>query len=191
VLLGYFVDLDLLSTLRHIFLNWGMALAGVALVVGVANLFTVHWRKFSSGEQGAGFSLILILSLVFTILTVGYFGPTAPWSMWIFNYIQVPIESSLMAILAVTLAYASVRLLRRRPNGFSIVFVVVVLVMLLGTAPLLGVEIPGLYGPQSLSTLIASVPAVAGARGILFGVALGTVATGLRILMGVDRPYGG
>jgi hypothetical protein len=25
----------------------------------------------------------------------------------------------------------------------------------------------------------------------LLGVALGTVATGIRILMGVDRPYGG
>ncbi len=31
----------------------------------------------------------------------------------------------------------------------------------------------------------------AGARGILLGVALGSVTTGLRILMGVDRPYGG
>jgi hypothetical protein len=189
--LGYFVDLDILANLRRILLNWGVALAGVALMVGIANLFTIHWRKFSAGEQGSGYSLILILSLVFTILTVGYFGPTAPWSMWIFNYIQVPIESSLLAILAVTLAYASVRLLRGRPDGFSIVFVAVVLVMLLGTAPLLGVEIPGLYGPQSLRALIASVPAVAGVRGILFGVALGTVATGLRILMGVDRPYGG
>jgi hypothetical protein len=32
---------------------------------------------------------------------------------------------------------------------------------------------------------------MAGARGILLGVALGTVATGLRILIGADRPYGG
>jgi len=53
------------------------------------------------------------------------------------------------------------------------------------------VELPGLYGPQSLPSLLAGIPAVAGARGILFGVALGTVATGLRVLMGADRPYGG
>jgi hypothetical protein len=30
-----------------------------------------------------------------------------------------------------------------------------------------------------------------GARGLLIGIALGTLLTGLRVLMGVDRPYGG
>jgi hypothetical protein len=29
----------------------------------------------------------------------------------------------------------------------------------------------------------------AGGRGILIGLALGTIATGVRILLGVDRPY--
>jgi hypothetical protein len=32
---------------------------------------------------------------------------------------------------------------------------------------------------------------VAGARGILLGVALGSLTTGLRILIGADRPYSG
>jgi hypothetical protein len=32
---------------------------------------------------------------------------------------------------------------------------------------------------------------IAGARGILLGIALGSVTTGLRILLGADRPYSG
>ena len=32
---------------------------------------------------------------------------------------------------------------------------------------------------------------LAGARGILLGVALGSLTTGLRILLGADRPYSG
>jgi len=40
-------------------------------------------------------------------------------------------------------------------------------------------------------TWIERVPATAGVRGILLGVALGTVATGFRLLIGADRPYGG
>jgi hypothetical protein len=36
---------------------------------------------------------------------------------------------------------------------------------------------------------ILNVPTLAGVRGILLGVALGTIATGLRILLGADRPY--
>ena len=36
---------------------------------------------------------------------------------------------------------------------------------------------------------VFDVPMLAGMRGILLGVALGTLATGLRVLLGVDRPY--
>jgi hypothetical protein len=42
-----------------------------------------------------------------------------------------------------------------------------------------------------LRSWIARVPAAAGARGLILGVALGIVATGLRVLAGVDRPYEG
>jgi hypothetical protein len=38
---------------------------------------------------------------------------------------------------------------------------------------------------------VAQVLAAGGARGILIGVALGTLTIGLRILFGADRPYGG
>jgi hypothetical protein len=190
VLLSYFVELDLLASIRGLLLNWAMILAAVALLVGVANLFSVHWRKITSARPEGFYSGVLLLSLVATIVIAGYFGPTAPWSLWIFNHIQVPIESSLMAVLAVTLAFASARLLHRRLNWFSLIFVTTALIVLLGTAPLLGVEIPGLHGQQGLRSFIARIPAVAGARGLLLGVALGTVATGLRVLIGADRPYG-
>jgi len=30
-----------------------------------------------------------------------------------------------------------------------------------------------------------------GARGLLIGIALGTLLTSLRVLFGIDRPYGG
>ena len=46
---------------------------------------------------------------------------------------------------------------------------------------------------QVVGSLAARGHSVAsgGARGILIGVALGTLTTGLRILFGADRPYGG
>ena len=121
-------------------------------------------------------------------VAVAIFRPTGSWSMWIFNYIQVPIESSLMALLAVILAYASARMLSRRLNLFSIVFIVTALIVLLGTASLPFLDLPVL---SEFRGWIERIPAVAGSRGILLGVALGTIATGLRVLMGADRPYGG
>jgi hypothetical protein len=190
VLLGYFLELGLLVNLRRVFVQWGVILASVALV-GIVHLFSVHWRKLSHGESGSIYSLVLILAMIGTIGIVGYFGPTATWSMWVFDYLLVPVESSLMAIVAVILIYALARLVRRKITVFNLVFLGVTIILLLGTAPLLGIEIPGLQGPSGIHDLIMRVPVTAGMRGLLLGVALGIVATGLRVLLGADRPYGG
>ncbi|MCK4898497.1 MAG: hypothetical protein KAS38_06960 [Anaerolineales bacterium] len=191
VLLGYFINIPILSAFRNVFVQWALMLAAVALLVGVANIFIVHWRKASRREKGASSSIILIISLLITLVVAGYFGPTGSWTMWIFNYIQVPLESSLMALLAIVLVYAGAKLFSRRVNLFTLIFIGTALVMLLGTAPLFGIELPGIHGSNGIKNLISQIPAVAGARGILLGVALGTIATGLRIFLGADRPYGG
>ena len=188
VLLGYFLRVDLLVNLRVVLLEWATILVAAALLVGIVNLFIVHLQKSAADQQNRVNSITLITSLTLTLLVVGWFGPTDPISLWIFNYIQVPVEASLMAILAVVLIYAGVRLLRRKPNLLSIVFIVTAVIILLMTGPLFGIDIPGL---AELRIWIGKVPAVAGARGILLGVSLGIVAAGLRILMGADRPYGG
>lgn len=188
VLLGYFLQIDLLVNVRITFLEWATILIGVALLVGVANLFMVHWNRATSDHPNRYNSIALLVGLVLTLLIVGYFGPTDPISVWIFNYIQIPIEASLMALLSIVLIYAGVRLLRRKPNLLTIVFIATAVVILLMSGPLFGIDIPGL---AELRIWIGKVPAVAGARGILLGISLGIIAAGLRILMGADRPYGG
>ncbi len=188
VLLGYFLQLDLLVNVRIVLLEWATILVAVALLVGIVNLFIVHLRKSAADQQNRINSITLLASLTITLLVAGWFGPTHPFSMWIFNYIQIPIEASLMAILAVVLIFAGVRLLRRKPNLLSIVFIATAVVILLMTGPIFGIDVPGM---AELRIWIGKVPAVAGARGILLGVSLGIVAAGLRILMGADRPYGG
>ena len=93
-----------------------------------------------------------------------------------------------MALLAVILAYAGARLLQRRLNAVTVIFLITVLMILVTSTPIMGIEIPGL---SELRGWVVQVPAVAGTRGILLGVALGIIATGLRILIGSDRPYQG
>lgn len=188
VLVGTLVPLPLLSTVRQVLLEWAIVLAAIALLVGVVNLFSVHWRKLIQGRPGGFYSAMLILSLVITLTIVGWFGPTHDYSMWLFNNIQLPVESSLMALLPILLLYGGVRLLGRRLNVFSVVLLVSAIIVLFTSVPLLGLEIPGL---SELREWIARVPASAGARGILLGIALGSLTTGLRILIGGDRPYAG
>lgn len=178
----------LLNSLSEIFLLWAVILAAAALLVGVVNLAQVHWNKISTRQPGSAYSTVLILSLLGTTLIAGVFGPTHPWSLWLFNNIQVPAESSLLALLTVVLIFGAARLIGRKMNLFTLVFVGTALLVLLGSASLPGLETSVFI---DLRGWIQRVLATAGARGILLGVALGTIATGLRVLMGVDRPYGG
>jgi hypothetical protein len=124
-----------------------------------------------------------------TLIIIGVWGGlTTAGSMWIYNFILVPIEASLLALLAVVLIYAFARMFYRKITIPVLVFAGVVLFVLVGAFTLPGLNIPML---AELRAWITQVWAIAGMRGILLGVALGTIATGLRILLGSDRPYGG
>ena len=188
VLLGYFFP-GVFGNIQSILIGWAIILAAFALLLGIFNLALVHWKKAGSDGPNRTYSIVLLISLFITIIVVSISGPTGSASLWIFNSFQVPVEISLLAVLAVVLVYAGARLLTRRPKWYTVLFLVTVLIVLLGSVPLffLG-EVAPLIAVRSW---LAQVPAVGGARGLLLGVALGTVATGLRILMGMDRPYGG
>ncbi|MDL1897006.1 hypothetical protein FBQ82_12075 [Anaerolineae bacterium CFX7] len=65
-------------------------------------------------------------------------------------------------------------------------FAISAVIVLIGSAPFMSVVSP--FFP-ALRDWVVNVPALAGGRGILLGVALGIMATGLRLLTGIDRPY--
>jgi hypothetical protein len=188
VLLGYFIQIPFISGLRQVFLTWAVILTAVALAVGVVNLLTVHFKRIRGGTIESVNSLVLVASLLITFAVVVFFGLTSEFSVWIFNYILLPVEASLIAILAVVLLYALVRLFYRSFNAFNIIFAVTAFFMLAATAALLWIDLPVI---SVLRDWISDVWSLAGARAILIGVALGAAATGLRVLIGADRPYEG
>jgi hypothetical protein len=192
VLLGYFVQLPLLVDLQVLFLRWAVILTSVLLLVGVLNLAQTHWRKVARQQSAGIYSLILLVSLFITIAALaieklGLFGASG-WSAWLLEYITIPVEGSLVAVLAIILIFAAARLFGRQLSLFSMVLIVTTLFVMVGTASLPGIDLPVL---RAVRDWLVYIPASAGARGILLGVGLGTIATGLRVLMGSDRPYGG
>jgi hypothetical protein len=190
VLLGYFFDLYAwgLDAIRLVILRWAMILAAMALWVGAGNLVRVHGRKIFSHQAGSGYSLVTLVSLALTLAVVFFTGPDGMMTQWVFEHILLPIETSLMALLAIVLIYASVRMMRRRLNPFAIILFVTVIILLFGTTNWMGMEASRF---SMLREWILAVPVTAGARGMLLGIALGIIATGVRILVGFDRPYEG
>ena len=135
VLLGYFIEFSFVQDLRLLFLQWAVLLAATALLVGLINLLAVHWRKVSLTEQGWIYSGVLMLSFMVTLILGLALGPDSPAVLFIFKTFQLPLEASLMAVLAISLLVAGFRLVSRRRDLLSLVFIGTALMVLLGTAP--------------------------------------------------------
>ncbi len=187
VLLGYFFPLDALTQMLT---DWAVIIAAMAVLVGIANLIFVQMDKIRKREKNSIYGTLLVLSLIGTFGLGLVFGPENQLMRIAVDAVIVPVEASLMAILAVTLVYASIRLLRRRADVMTVIFLLIALIFLAlimptPFGPILGDDLNGFI----LQTL--GMFSRGGARGLLIGIALGTLLTGIRVLFGIDRPYGG
>ncbi|MEJ5311740.1 MAG: hypothetical protein WHX52_18410 [Anaerolineae bacterium] len=185
VLLGYLVPLKFLATLRDvILLQWAVVLAAFALILAYLSLLRVHLLKLASARKKKFTSLLVIVSALGTLVLVLAQGVEGRWTQQILSSILIPGESALLALTAVTLIVAGMRLLRVRRTAGAIVFVVAAGIILLTTVAY------NVY-PSVLAALRQGVDtlATAGMRGIVMGVALGITLTGLRVLLGIDRPH--
>ena len=186
ILGGYFFPA--LAFAQILLLNWAIILTGAAALVGFLNLILVHTDKIRRGEKGSIYSALLVISLAATFLFGLILRPDHFVMKAVLNGIILPAEAALMGLLTISLLYAAIRLLRRRVDLMSIIFLITAALLIFGTATLPFGDIPVL---GTFSRWITQILALGGARGILIGVALGTLTTGLRVLFGADRPYGG
>ena len=190
VLLGYFYPIPILLQLRILLTNWAILIAAMTVLIGIYNIVAVHAEKIRTGQKGSANSWVLIVSLFLTIayLIFAMLSDTQEFAMRVVaDSFIVPVEASLMAILAVTLIYASIRLLGRRLDVMSVIFLVAAVLFLIAFMPTPFGPIPG----DQVIAQFMNVFSTGGARGLLIGIALGVLLTGLRVIFGVDRPYGG
>lgn len=171
--------------------KWLQIIGGFALVLGVTSLFHVHAVKIRRKEAGWGYSLVLYVSMLGTIV-VGLWasgkeaidgGMTA--FGWVYSYMMVPLQGTMFAILAFFIASAAYRSFRARCREAAVLLVAAVIVMM-GRVPLGEYLIPisGDVSQWILNVLNASVR-----RAILIGVSLGAVALSFKIIFGVERSY--
>lgn len=187
VLLGYFFPIAELDQFRLQLIDWAVIIAGTAVLIGIGNLIAVQWEKIRTRQKGSLYGVLLILSLGITFGLGLLLGPSDPFMRLAVDAVIVPVEASLMAILSVTLIYASIRLFGRRVDMTTVLFLLTAVLFLLAVMPTPFGAIPGDW----IITQFGGMLSRGGARGLLLGIALGTLLTGLRVLFGIDRPYGG
>ena len=181
VLLSALIPVEGLEYTGFLLIQWAMVLGTFALLLGYFNILSVHLQRLFRRRKNWTGSLLLILSALSSLVLIVWQGPGGRGSQFLLNHLLIPGESALLALTAVTLIIAGMRILSMRRGVNSVLFIIVVGAILLSTVPYFSI----------LSHIKAEVTnlAVGGMRGVLMGVAIGTTMTGLRIILGSDRTH--
>lgn len=177
-----------MELIQEALIDWAVIMGTVALIfLGGLNVLGVHWNKIRQLEPGWVYSLFVWLG--FGIMVVAGFsgGPDDELVRLLFRHAQFPLQATLFSLLAFFVATAAYRSFRLR-SWESVAFLLVAVIVLLGQIPGWALGDLGETLPWIREWILTKV-SLGGARGILVGVALGTIVVGIRVLIGADRPY--
>ncbi len=172
-------------------------LSAFAVVLALGSLLRVHFDKIRRKRKNWQFSWLLLIAFGASAV-IGLFGgvsaegilPTAIGSFHfdiqtLYENIVIPLASSMFALLAFFMASAAYRAFRVRSMEATLLLASAFIVMI-GVLPIgysISRHLPGFV------QWILNVPNVAGQRGIVLGIALGIVATSLKIILGIERAW--
>ena len=174
------------TPVQHILAEWAVIVASFAFVLGLWNMGRVQVAKAFRKRRIE--SLIFVFAALATLLLwlAAIFSPDQSVSnpagqavQGVFDYVISPVGASLAALVVVALTLAAFRLLRARRSAWAVLFLIVVAAALLTSIPLAGLD-PGVF--SSIRHWVVNVFGMAGMRGLLLGVVLGTAITALRFL---------
>ena len=205
MILGFFVPHPLVGVPADFFQQCAVVLVAFGYVLGGANLLRVNLEGVSRRDRDWPYRLVLLAGLLGT-MAVGFFvdGPrfqsAGTPSMWLYNNLFTPMQATLYALLAFFIASAAFRAFRIRTLEAGLL-AAAALVVMLGRVPLGDfvlrpltdhAGLPAWLRTEPLGAVqqwIMDVPQNAAKRAILIGAAMGVMATGLRVILGIERSY--
>ncbi|HPE29281.1 MAG TPA: hypothetical protein PLJ93_02900 [Candidatus Mcinerneyibacteriales bacterium] len=192
---AYFIPKPGIADTRDNLQVWFQIVVMFTMILGLLNLLFVSWHKARKGRKEDRFyNWVTIFSLLGTIVA-GFFGINSPAFDFIFNNIYTPLSATIFSLLAFYVASASFRAFRAKSIMATILLITAFIVML-GRVPLgdwisgwaQGTSLGFLYLPN-ITNWIMEVMNMAGQRAVLMGAALGLIATGIKIILGIERSY--
>jgi len=190
MILKFFLTVGWITFIADELEQWCLVVFAAAVVLGVANILRTNLHVIRRRGADWPYKLVLVLSMlgmtaagVYDLLT--RHDVAAGSFYYLFQYVMTPLSATVFALLAFYIASAAFRAFRARNVRAALLLVSGALVMI-GRVPL-GAGISE-YFPNVADWLMA-VPNAAGQRGMIIGAAMGVIATGLRVIFGIERPY--
>jgi len=166
--------------------KWIIVLMALALVLAIGNLIRHHGNKIRKRKEDWQYSIVALTGMV-AMAIIGLAWGIDPDSLYqrIYLNIMAPLGGTMFALLAYYMASAAYRSFRARSLEATLLLLSAFIVMI-GFMPF------GQYlHPRfpAFAEWIMKVPNMASQRGILLGVAFGSIATALKIILGIERSW--
>lgn len=186
MLVQYFLNASAVSTLYRAMLDYYQIIFAMTMIVGGITLFRSHLQKVLRFDASSSYSMVTVLAVLFMVVSAIIYGTGigSPYQ-WAFNNMQAPMQSTTFSLLAFFVASAAYRGFRIRSKTAAVLALAALLVLIGRNA--FGESISD-YLPQAAGWVL-NHPSVAAKRGILIGIGLGSVATALRVILGIERTY--
>ncbi|MFO7170568.1 MAG: hypothetical protein DIU80_021275 [Chloroflexota bacterium] len=201
VLIDFAAPIAPVDVLARTIVEWAALLAALALLVGLLSVAGGHVVRVARRRPDWGYSLLLLAAMLLVIVSGTIIGPTPtddgvgfvlfPASLverpvrLLFEVLYQPLAASFLALLTFFSLSAALRAVRRRTAEALVIVIVAALVLVSAALPP-AISVPVLADGVRWAT---DYVALAGARGLLIGAALGAVIAGVRVLLGFDQPY--
>lgn len=167
--------------------NWGTIISAFAMGVAVLNLIVIHFHRIEQKHPDAWMSVLLFAGMI-AMAVSGLIGKSGEQLYnFLFSGLYLPLGTAMFSIMVFFIASAARRAFRAR-NVDGVILLISGIIVMLGNAPIGKLISP--YFPK-LTQWLMNYPNVAGNRAIIIGAALGMVATGFRVIVGIDRSYFG
>lgn len=187
MIVQFFIPHPVINAIAGELQVWAIITISFSYVLGSANILRINgelvYRKAALWPYKLvlvfGFFLMMIPGLIGGIKEGGFANDR------LFNNIYNPMSSTMYASLAFFIASAAFRAFRIRTWQAAVLAITAVLVMI-GRIPI-STMIWEQF-PEAVDWLM-NVPNTVAQRGILIGAALGAIATGLKVILGIERSY--
>jgi hypothetical protein len=191
-------------------LEWAVILVGIGILMGIFNLLRNHWQRlglqFEKPEAQPGisetdqkkttrrprrkvdlYSALVLIGFAVTFVAGMWLTPASLKYQDAVNAVQVPVETSLFAIVSVILLLVGFSFFKQKQSLMGLIFIGSVLLFLLLGSGILHSMPDNAWLKDSIA-ILNELP-LAGTRGILIGIALGSLLAAIRQIFGTSRVY--
>jgi hypothetical protein len=179
---GTYLDLPVYPVVYQGLFNWVLIMTTFAIGMGVISLFLYHYHKINRRETRYPLSFIVFLFTI--VMAVACFYSEDTRGYW-YGTIYVALSTAVLGFTSFTQYTALFRAFRVR-NIEALIFAISAVLAIMIYAPIFEY-----WSPFSavVGNWFMNVPSSGANKGIILGVAIGTIALGVRSLIGKESSY--